>query len=322
MAERRRPHRSTAALILAAIVAATLAPSTAVAAGPQSSNAQTVGASRDDFAGLVRIKGGRRLYLECRGQGSPTVLFEAGHGNSADIWSFREPGSRKTPVLPAVARYTRVCAYDRPGTFRQSGRPSRSDPVRLPRSAHQIVADLHALLRAAHVPGPYVLVGHSMGGLIARLYAGTYPRQVAGFISIDAAHEIPYEAYAALLEPEQYQAPGTEIDVVATAAAMRRARTQRPLRSMPMVVLEHSRDRKRFPNPFGFPPNFPIAALERAFQAAQDDLASLVPGTRHVVAQSSEHNIQIDQPRLVRREIRRVVNAVRQDRQICRTAHV
>ena len=69
-----------------------------------------------------------------------------------------------------------------------------------------------------------MLVGHSMGGLIARLYAGTYPRQVAGFISIDAAHEIFYEAYAALLKPEQYQAPGTEIDVVATAAAMRRAR--------------------------------------------------------------------------------------------------
>ena len=81
---------------------------------------------------------------------------------------------------------------------------------------------------------------------MSRLYAGTYPGQVAGFVFIDAAHEIFYEAFQALLRPEQYETPGLEIDVVATAAAMRRARVQRPLRPMPMIVLEHSRDRKRF----------------------------------------------------------------------------
>jgi len=195
----------------------------------------------------VTIQGGRRLYLECHGRGSPTVVLEAGGGDTSDVWSFAPPGSQQTPVQTAVARYTRVCAYDRPGTVSPSGRPSRSDPLPLPRSVAQIVGDLHALLGAAHVPGPYVLVGHSLGGLLSRLYAGTYPAQVAGFVSVDAAHEIFYEAFEALLTPDQYQVPGLEIDVVATATAMRLARVQQPLRPMRMIVLEHSRNAKRFP---------------------------------------------------------------------------
>jgi pimeloyl-ACP methyl ester carboxylesterase len=242
------------------------------------------------------------------------VVFESGAGNGADIWSFREPGSTRRPVLPAVARFARVCAYDRPGTSLQSGRPSRSDPVPLPRSARDVVADLHALLRAARVPRPYMLVGHSLGGLFARLYAGTYPSEVAGFVSVDAAHEIFYEAYHALLTPEQFAlftAPGVEIDVVATAAEMRRARSEWPLRPMPMFVLEHSRDRRRFPNPLEFPAGWPLEALERAFQAAQDDLATLLPYAQHVIAMRSGHYIQEDQPGLVIRAVRRVVKALR-----------
>ena len=79
-------------------------------------------------------------------------------------------------MLPAVARFTRVCAYDRPGTYKSPEELSRSDPVAMPRSAADIVGDLHRLLRAARVPGPYVLAGHSFGGMVARLYATTHPR--------------------------------------------------------------------------------------------------------------------------------------------------
>jgi pimeloyl-ACP methyl ester carboxylesterase len=241
------------------------------------------------------------------------VVFESGSGNAADIWSLRVPGSRRTPVLPAVARFTRVCVYDRPGTSLQSGEPSRSDPVPLPRSAGQIVADLHALLRAAEVPGPYVLVGHSFGGMVARLYAGTYPGQVAGFVSVDAAHEIMYEAYTALLMPEQLASftAGLEFDFDVVAAEMRRARIERPLRPMPMFVLEHSRDRARFPNPIGYPPEYPVEALEAAFQAAQGDLTTLLPYAQHLIATRSEHYIQLDQPGLVTSAIRRVIKALR-----------
>jgi pimeloyl-ACP methyl ester carboxylesterase len=299
------------AIILGVVgLAMGLTPWAGASAAPLPARATTADAAHGLFAGLVDI-GGRRLYLECRGRGQPTVVFESGSGNAADIWSYRPKGPSDTAVLPAVARFTRVCAYDRPGTTLQAGEPSRSDPVPLPRSAGEIVADLHSLLHAANVPGLYVLVAHSMGGLLARLYAGTFPDEVAGFVSVDAAHEIYYEAYQELLTPEQYELPGVEIDVVAAAAEMRAARAAQPLRPMPMVVLEHSRDRARFPNPFGLPRGYPLAALERAFQSSQDDLATLVPGAQHVIARKSEHYIQLSQPELVIRETRAVVDAVR-----------
>ena len=107
-------------------------------------------------------------------------------------------------------------------------------------------------------------VGHSMGGMAARLFASTYPDEVAGFVSVDAASESYYEAYEQLLRPEQYQSPMGEIDVLAAAARMNEARIAQPLHQMPMVVFEHSRDRARFPNPFGLPrPTIPSTLSKR-----------------------------------------------------------
>jgi pimeloyl-ACP methyl ester carboxylesterase len=92
--------------------------------------------------------------------------------------------------MPALARFTRVCAYDRPGTIGVDPLDrSRSDPVAQPSTAQDAVADLHALLRAAQVPDPYVLAGHSLGGLFVRLYAATYPDEVAGLVLVDATSE-------------------------------------------------------------------------------------------------------------------------------------
>ena len=95
-------------------------------------------------------------------------------------------------VLPGVAEFTRVCAYDRPGTYASIGEDdfvSRSDPIAQPRTAPEVVADLHALLQAAEIPGPYVLAAHSLGGLFARLYASTYPDEVVGLVLVDAYSE-------------------------------------------------------------------------------------------------------------------------------------
>ena len=75
-------------------------------------------AASGDFSGLVDI-GGRKIYLECRGQGSPTVILESGAGAWADIWSgdYKQPPGQRTMVLPGMAQFTHVCAYDRPGTI-------------------------------------------------------------------------------------------------------------------------------------------------------------------------------------------------------------
>ena len=123
------------------------------------------------FSGWFDI-GGRRLFLRCVGHGSPTVVFE---GGLTTDWYRRSQNQ--------VAPFTRVCSWDHP-----NGPRSRSDPAPTPRTARDFVADLHALLRVARVPGPYVLAGHSNGGLYSQLYASTHPRQVAGLVLIDAVH--------------------------------------------------------------------------------------------------------------------------------------
>lgn len=125
-----------------------------------------------NFAGLVDIGGGRKMYLESRGTGSPTVVLVGGLRASADDWGLA--GKSAPAVFPEVAKFTRVRAYDRPGTPVDE-KPSRSDPVFQPTTAGDAVADLHALLSAAGEPGPYVLVGHSYGGLLIAVSANFAP---------------------------------------------------------------------------------------------------------------------------------------------------
>ena len=118
-----------------------------------------------------------RLHLECTGSRGPTVILEPGGGGSAASMGL---------IAPAVARDSRVCVYDRAGR-------GWSDPAASPPDGAQIATDLHTLLDRAHVPGPYVLAGHSFGGLYVRTYAAKYPEEVAGLVLVDstAAHNTP-----------------------------------------------------------------------------------------------------------------------------------
>jgi pimeloyl-ACP methyl ester carboxylesterase len=151
-----------------------------------SSAALPAGGRSSDIANRVDIGGGRKMYLECRGAGSPVVVIVAGMRASAEDWTKPEPG--KLNVFSEIAGITRICAYDRPGTP-VGEEPSRSDPVPQPVTAGDAVADLHALMAAARIATPFVIVAHSYGGVIARLYAMTYPGKVNGMVLVDTLSE-------------------------------------------------------------------------------------------------------------------------------------
>jgi pimeloyl-ACP methyl ester carboxylesterase len=281
-------------------------------------------AAESDFAGLVDI-GGRSLYLECRGSGSPTVILEAGFRTRADVWTedLIQPDAPRTMVFPGVAAFTRVCAYDRPGTSTVIDdvlRPSRSDPVPMPQTALDSVHDLHALLQAAQVPGPYILVGHSYGGMLSRLYASIYPQEIVGMVLVDAFSEgladqmttEQWTAYEELFQPVPDALAGYEdlefTDLNTSVSQVRKATAASPLRPIPLVVLSRGQIMQM---PSHLPGGLTGEGLEHAWTVEQDRLAALLPDARHAIARESEHYIQLQQPELVIEAVREVVSAVR-----------
>jgi pimeloyl-ACP methyl ester carboxylesterase len=123
--------------------------------------------------------GGHRLHLHCAGSGTPTVVLESGLGETGAYWGW---------ISTALAPDTRVCAYDRAGR-------GWSDPASAEQDGVAVTTDLHTLLDRAHVPGPFVFVGHSSGAEYVRIFAGRYPEQVAGMVLLDAQ---PTEAFEGL----------------------------------------------------------------------------------------------------------------------------
>jgi pimeloyl-ACP methyl ester carboxylesterase len=138
------------------------------------------------------------------------VILEAGYPHRADILDQAALGSvsEKVAVLPGVAAFTRACAYDRPGTILTDpddpARHSRSDPVPQSRTAANLVTDIRDLLHAADIPGPYVLVGHSLGGIVGRLYVATFPAEVAGLVLVDSSHEGQSERFQTVMTSDQW----------------------------------------------------------------------------------------------------------------------
>jgi pimeloyl-ACP methyl ester carboxylesterase len=134
--------------------------------------------------------GGYRLHINCTGTGSPIVVIDAGLGD----WSLKWSG-----VQAEVSKTTQVCTYDRAGMGYSEAGP-------LPRNAVQMAKELHTLLGQAGIPGPYVLVGHSMGGLPVRVFAHDYPAEVSGVVLIDS------------MSPGQMSQPPTEVSEPQTSS--------------------------------------------------------------------------------------------------------
>lgn len=122
---------------------------------------------------LVDVGHGRRMNIYCKGSGSPAVILEAGLGGDTTSWA---------TVHPLIAAKTKTCAYDRAGL-------GFSDGSNRPNTVGNSAEDLHALLKAANVPPPYVLVGHSAGGMNIRVFTDRYPDEVVGMVAVDVSHE-------------------------------------------------------------------------------------------------------------------------------------
>jgi pimeloyl-ACP methyl ester carboxylesterase len=225
-----------------------------------------------------------------------------------------------------VAKVSRVCAYDRPGTetTTAAGRQeSRSTPVPQPTSGTAAAADLQALLVASGEPGPYVLVGHSYGGDVVRLFAAAHPTATAGLVLVDALSEnlpdrlSPQQSadLERLNSPStQGRPPGAEEFRFSVVFPELRAITATP--PVPTVVL--SADRKVIAAAdiaTGQLPPFVTQefadALWAAQLAAQDELAGKFPGSTHVTRTNAGHYIHIEQPQVVVDAIRQVVDAAR-----------
>lgn len=263
-----------------------------------------------------------RLHLNCQGSGSPTVVFDSGLGGSSLDW---------TLVQPDVAAFTRACAYDRAGY-------AWSDPGPLPRDSTHIVADLEQLLGNASVAAPYVLVGHSLGGLIVQRFARQNPEKVAGLVLVDATHEDQFRRlkevvipsgsprrWSLLMMRDAYHVPeGLPEDVRLVAGAF-------VARAQSIVVIRSELSSLRTatgPAAAGELPDAPLvvishrvitpAASARAGRLAdmwmemQLELATRSRHSRHVIAGTDDHYVHIREPQTVIDAVRSVVEQHRE----------
>jgi pimeloyl-ACP methyl ester carboxylesterase len=269
----------------------------------------------EPFAESVDI-GGRRVYLDCRGPETPrrpTILLVSGYHDSSDVWNSADVLSLLAPavgppVQEALADSHHVCSYDRPGTLRYiEGVPltERSTPVSQPRTLADLVTELHELLHAASVPEPYVLVGHSLGGLLVQLYGQTHPDQVAGIVFVDAfSPTVPdllgdrWPIYRDALSAPPAQVPSLsdpDAERVDLDASIAQVQMASPLPAEPLAVLTKT-------EPFAGLPDLPglsAAEINEVYQRAEDHFVALAPTTPQIFATGSDHYIQFSQPDLL-----------------------
>lgn len=273
--------------------------------------------------------GGRKMHINCAGTGTPTVVLDSGLGDSYLSW-------RK--VQPQIAKFTRVCSYDRAGL-------GYSDPSPQPRTSKVIAQELHSLLKAAGISPPYVMVGHSAGGYHVRVFASLYRDEVAGMVLVDASHPDQESRFPAGLKdlegswqrelqfvassmplgiPRLLGLCETDPSERAADCNWHSAREQLAefrsfpesaaqtaqtgsLGDMPLAVLSHDPDKPSN----DLPPDLAKPTNE-AWEKMQEELAHLSTRGTQTVAKGSSHYVQIDRPDGVIEAVRSVVEQSRQ----------
>jgi pimeloyl-ACP methyl ester carboxylesterase len=269
---------------------------------------------------LVDI-GGYRLHLWCTGDGAPAVILDAGLGGTSAGWGF---------VQPEVARFTRVCSYDRAGM-------GYSDPGPSPRTARRIADELAELLARSGITGPVVLVGESIAGFNVRVFASDHPERAAGLVLVDAsheddAHEVPGMArFVPLLSTvgvfrllgvsfgQRVESLAPSVQRYAQATRFRAAGYQAAAGEIIHIgktVSEVRNTRRKL--------TIPVLVVTGArgadenWRRLQQDQASLSERGCLITAQQSGHVVAIDQPQVVVDAVRTVVEIVRgQDVPLC-----
>lgn len=278
---------------------------------------------------LIEVEPGRSMHIYCIGSGTPTMVLEAGLGDfGLSSWY---------SVLPQLSALSRTCAYDRAGT-------GWSDPPRVRPMPTAMVDDLHTLLAKSGEPGPYVLVGHSLGGPIIRHYAMHYPGEVAGLILVDGSHEDQLERMKGIpswtqlvvkslpalhfLGIDRVVAQGQITDTMSAIAAARTTsdaamhNTADLSNDLPAFFAEVKRDVK----PFGPLPVTALTAgkmsvpgvtpevadgLHREWVKMHKEIVARSTRGRWILAEKSRHYIQRDQPDLVIKSVREMLDTIR-----------
>jgi pimeloyl-ACP methyl ester carboxylesterase len=248
---------------------------------------------------------GRRLALVRAGGGTPAVLLETGLGAESEEWE---------TVLQEVKQFTHVCRYDRANR-------GHSDPAPKPRSAQDFVVDLRSLLVAEAIPRPLVLVGHSLGGLIVRLYAHQYPRDVAGLVLVDPMHEDQFDRIGPLFpaafpsEPDaltqlrrfwttDWRDPTKNQEGVDFPASQAQAHTIDALGDIPLLLLTSGVFLREAPPEMA-------TRLHGLWQEMHRELMGQSSNARQILVETSGHFIQREQPAVIVAAIRQIVETVR-----------
>lgn len=234
--------------------------------------------------------GGIQLYCEELGEGteSPVVVFDSGYGVPTKRWK---------SIKTEVSSLSKTFFYDRAGV-------GHSSLDNRPRHSMQNVENLRSLLQKSGLAAPYVLVGHSFGGLNVRLYASMYPEEVAGLILLDSCHEDQNKVMAKELPPEmqadyfgQFGAEGT---LAQFEESLEQVRPYKTLGEMPLTVVTGGNQPDHTTESWAHWMNF------------QKALALLSINSRHVILEDAGHSVHIDHPEAVVEEIRKMVESVKQ----------